>query len=490
MAKSSTISSKKTPPTKGIDDRPNKKSVLPTGRQSVPDQPLTTLQQFITVTPDFLRETVPIIRALMMRNPDVGQAIHNIVTLGNTGHKIFFDKKQSPSDVDAMRNHLENKRKDWASGTAGIDGLINKLISQVLVGGALSAEWVINESMTGVECAILVKPEEIEFKLSPNGSKYIPFQRIKNSAALKKDTSSTFGLNPLNVNTYKYFGLNGDTELPYGFPPYMSVLPRIESQNKMDKNINFIIDQMGLMGFIEALIQKPDQTEGEGDAQYETRLTQLLITAKNRMLEGFKEGVVVGFKDDHEFDFKSASKSYADAVTLYQNNELMTASALKQDASMWGRSYASSETQITVVFIKMLSELKNIQKLVASFIEFGYSLELMLVGFTFDSLNVKFNHSTIQDNLKYQQAEEIKIRNVKDKMIMGIISQDTAADELGYEVPSSPKPMVSWDVLAGGTDPVASTGLATDKTKKKKDLNKKKTASDTKKRQESKILPK
>jgi hypothetical protein len=144
---------------------------------------------------------------------------------------------------------------------------------------------------------------------------------------------------------------------------------------------------------------------------------------------------------------------------------------------MWGRAYSSSETQITVVFIKMISELKNIQNLIKGMLEFGYSLELELAGFNFESLEVKFNRSTIQDDLKFQQAEEIKIRNTKDKLVLGIISQDMAADELGYEKPSSAKPMVSWDVLAGQKDPEAGGALATDGTKKKADAKKKKTAS-------------
>ena len=487
MAKQSKISTEisKNPKNKVIDDRP-KKSALPGGRRSAPPQ-ASVLDQFITVKPDFIREVIPIIRSLMMRNEDVGQAIHNIVSLGNTGHKIFFDKKRTPQQIDEMRNHIINKRKEWASGQAGMDGLVNKFIAQILIGGALSVEWVPNNTLTGIESVVMINPEDIEFKLNERKTKYNPFQRIKNSSF--SNNTKSFGLIELNPSTYKYFALNGDGELPYGFPPYLSVIPKIKTQHKMNTNVDFVVDQMGLMGFIEALITKPDQGE-ESDAEYEASLDSLLTKAKTRMLEGFREGVVVGFKDDHEFKFNSASKSYTDAVELYNNNELMLASALKQDASMWGRSYATSETQITVVFIKMLSELRNIQNLIKSLLEFGYSLELMLAGYEFDNLQVKFNRSTIQDDLKYQQAEEIKIRNVKDKLILGIIDQDTAADELGYEVPAEKEPRVPWEVLAGGKDPNAVTGLSTDATKKKADTKKKKTASDTKKRQQGKPLPK
>lgn len=487
----------KAPDSKGIDDRP-KRTALPAGRQSEPD--LSTAfsigTNYTTVTPAYIRTVIPVIRWLMMNNPDVGQAIHNIVTLGNTGHKIFFDRKKTADQVDQMRNHLINKRKEWSSGQSGIDGLVNRLISQILIGGALSAEAVPSNNLNGIESVILINPEEIEFKLNVRKTKYAPYQRVKNLVDPKKKTNTQdIALIALNTNTYKYFALNGDSELPYGFPPYMSVLPRVTTQGHMDKNINFIVDEWGLLGFLEALIAKPQQSS-ETNEEFDQKLDNLLGTAKSRILGGVKDGVVVGFEGDAAFKFNSASKSYAEAVKLYDNNELMMASALKQDASMWGRAYATSETQITVVFIKMLSELRNIHGLLKSFLEFLYSLELLLAGFTFDSIEVRFNKSTIQDDLKSQQADEIKIRNVQAKMILGLINQNQAADELGYEVPAFPEPMVAWDVLAGQKDPDAlpaaggDSGTPGAKAAKKTDAKKKKTASAKKTRGDKKPVSK
>lgn len=489
MNNKSTTSSKGAQNNKGkkvIDNKPVRSS-LPNTRSSLPSAGVDIYgigsPKNRVITPEYLRQIIPIMRVLMMQNEDVGQAIHNIVTLGNTGHKIYFDTKVAPDQVDAMRDHLNNKRTDWASGQPGMDGLVNRLITQILLGGALSAEAVPNADLTGIESVILVNPEEIEFGLDARKTRYLPYQRVKNGMNLK---GKQIDLVPLNINTYKYFALNGDGDTPYGFPPYMNVLPRINTQGKMNKNIDYVVDQMGLMGFIETLIQKPEMNDDEDEGGFEKRLDSILALAKTRMLSGFKEGVVVGFKDDHEFKFNSASKSYTDAVALYENNELQIASGLKQDASLWGRAYATSETQITVVFVKMLSELRNIHILLKAFIEFVYRLELTLAGFNFSRLKVEFNRSTIQDELKAQQAEEIKVRNIKDKMIMGIINMDTAADELGYDKPSSPKPMVPWDVLAGQKDPASFGGTAQPGT----NAGSKKKKSETKKRQQKKILPK
>lgn len=470
---------KPTPPSKitqkGITDVVNpKKTSLPNSRQSAPNDP--HISSFIgngayrLVTPTFLREVIPIMRQLMMWNGDVGQAIHNIVTLGNTGHKVFFDRNVPQDQVDSMRDHLNNQRTKWASGQAGMDGVVNRLFTQCLVGGALSGEWVPNKDLTGIETIILVNPEDIEFVLDQRGTCYYPYQRVRNwnliNSTIKPQPPATpkgvpTGLIPLNPNTYQYYALNGDGEVPYGFPPYMAAIPRIKSQSSMDKNIDYVIDQMGLTGFLEALLQKPDQLEEETEDAYMSRLDRLLGFAKERLKGGFKDGLVVGFADDHKFDFHGATKSYEYALRMYENNELMLGSALKQDMSLLGRGYSTSETQITVVFVKMLSELKNMQNMVKSFLEFGYALELRLAGYTFNSLNVKFNRSTIQDELKSQQADEIKIRNVQTKMILGLINQNQAADELGEEAPAFAQPQVPWEVLAGIAPPGTPAAVGT-----------------------------
>jgi hypothetical protein len=452
---------------KAVDDRP-KTVALPAGRTSQPtpsNNSMLDLQgQYQIVTPQFLTELIPLIRKLAYWNEDVSQAVHNIVSLGNTGHKIFFDRRVPTEQVDLMRNHLINKRKNWAPGQAGIDGLVNKMFAQVLISGALSIEYPPNNVLTGLKGGFLVNPETVVFKLMPDKVTYRPYQKVVNSM----DKRVQDGLVPLNTNTYQYFALNGDEELPYGIPPYLPVIAKIQTQAHMNKNIEFITDIVGLVGFLEVLMDKPDQKDGESDPAYQTRLQNLITAAKQNVIGGIKDGVVVGYNGDHTFKFNSASKAFEQVVELYKNNELQVASALKQDASLWGRDYSTSEATLGIVFMKMISELRNIQNIIATSLEYAYSLELRLAGFNFDYLKVQFNRSTIQDDLKYQQAEEIKVRNVKDKRLMGIIDQDQAADELGYEAPASADAIVDWEIIAGSSS-TEDPGLATDAKKKKQD---------------------
>jgi len=97
----------------------------------------------------------------------------------------------------------------------------------------------------------------------------------------------------------------------------------------------------------------------------------------------------------------------------------------------------------------------------------GYSLELRLAGFDFKSLKIKWNASTITDDLKIQQGLEIKQRVLKELRIDGIISQDKYAEGMGYEKPFSEEPLVPFEDQVGKKKDSNSNTSTGDETKKK-----------------------
>jgi hypothetical protein len=208
----------------------------------------------------------------------------------------------------------------------------------------------------------------------------------------------------------------------------------------MMDNIKFIVEQVGVMGFLEVSMAKPDRLPNESDPSYIARLNTFLDDARKRVQEGYRDGITVGYEGDTTFNFNSTTRNFTGVAELFQLNELLMSSGLKMDASMLGRSYGTSETQISVIFTKLLSQLKNIQALVKCNLEYGYSLELRLAGFTFNTLNVLFNPSTALDELKDQQAQEIKIRNNNALYLDGITSQEQYAHDMGFETADQDKP--------------------------------------------------
>jgi len=170
--------------------KPDVVSTLPNTRKSSPDTTYN-LQSFKEgvnlVTPSFVRECIPIIRRLYKDNPELGIALFDIIQLTNTGYDISFDASVTPDQADIMREHIEARTKEWNYGTAGLPGIINKMIAQLYVSGAVSTEWVPNRKLTGLESVIFVNPESIEFSLDKRKTTYKPYQRVKRSFVASKD---------------------------------------------------------------------------------------------------------------------------------------------------------------------------------------------------------------------------------------------------------------------------------------------------------------
>lgn len=423
-------------------------NVSPRTRRSAPDTgvnqgTVVALNSLLGwVTPDFDFESIPLIRKLVRTNANFGQAVWDIVNLGNTGHKVMFNSEIPPDQVDKMRVYLADMGKKWSEGTNSMDGIINKMLAQIIISGAHSVEWVPDVNMKSIKKVAFVKPENIRFKYNLRKGMYEPYQintgRITDGGSIK-----------LNTNTYKYVGLNNDGELPYGIPPYITALDPAVTQQLMVKSIRVVAQQLGLPGFLKVELAKPPQTEGEKDAAYEKRLDARLAEAQVNLQGAFNTGIVVGYADDYDTDFQGVAKNAQGSHELFKINEQQMITGLKGDPSMYGRDYGSSETQMTIVLTKMLSELTNIQNIVKNSLEFGYALALTLAGFKFKTLEVEFKRSTLLDEFKLQQGLEVKITNLHKLFYDGIIDLEQYADEMGYEKPSQKEPRYLWDVAAG-----------------------------------------
>lgn len=373
-------------------------------------------------------QIISVLRKLCHSNYDLSQALTNFVELGNTGHRVIFDNSVTAEEMTKMNDHLTDKAKQWSDAEGSMDGLVNVMMSQIWISGALSVEWVpdIDLSM-GVTSVVMVNPETIVFKYNVQKSKHEAYQR--NSNLLAEDPSGAEV--KLNPSTYKYVRMNGDTDLPYGIPPFLACLDLIALQRVMLDSLKYLAEQVGA-GFLSVMVEQPDKLTSETDEQYIKRCKEMLDELSARTQKGVRSGTMVGFKDTTEIQFTSIARDLANYKTIFELNEQLIASGMKTDGTMIGRNTGTSETHITVVFSKLLSQLKNTQTIVKACLEFGYALELRLAGYKFKSLTVEFNPSTTVDKLKEEQAKEVKIRNLNALFYDGIINLDTYAREMGY----------------------------------------------------------
>ena len=301
---------------------------------------------------------------------------------------------------------------------------------QLFIAGAIAEEVVLDDDLRGIKRVLMPRPETIRFVYNRRKVKYEPYQIRKNLLNHKSYDKHT-GLVKLNEASFRYYTLNSDVEAPYGYPPYLPAIEPLKDQKMMIDNISFIIQQMGVVGFLELLVDKPDPADGETDEMYRKRLTRYLEDCKNNIAMSTREGIVVGFQEDHEFQFHSPSKNATGVSDLFMQNELIVHSGLKQDPTLSGKGSKGGEGFVNVIFTKLISELRNAQSVTSKALEHIYKLELQLKGYKFKSLGVKFKPSTIQDELKTEQAKEIKIRNARQLWSDGVIDKDTYAKMVG-----------------------------------------------------------
>lgn len=441
---------KKLPPkTKPTDITKEQKVVaLPAGRVSIANDLFTdggfqTIKNGLTIVkPKFYFEFIPVLRSLYKYNGDVGSVVNDLVQLTNTGHTIKFDQSMDAAMVEKMREHLIIRRKGWGHGVAGLEGLINKMITQLWVAGAISVESYPDYRLTEVDNVSLINPETIRFSILRNG-KYAPYQKVDRILKVKSEYIK------LNTKTYQYYGLIGDEDSPYGVPPFLTALADLSTQKDMKANLVHIMNQLGLLGYLEVLMDKPHQEANESVSAYTARLERLLKDAKTNVLAGFKEGVVTGYDGDHDFEFHSTTKNLSGVGDLFNMNQVQIANGLKTHPSFLGIDSGGTEGQLGIVFTKMLSQLTNVQNIVKHVLEHIYRLELTLAGFDFKGLVVEFKPSTITDDLKNQQAREIKQRVCHNLWIDRIIDAHQYADEMGYlqphEVIEPPEPTANQD---------------------------------------------
>lgn len=460
------------------DDSPKVGAISP-GRVSEPDTQgsglVLSLRDFTNlVESSFRRDVIPLIRDLYKINPDVSIALQDMFKLANTGHTISFPKN-TPEEATKMREHLMVASKSWTKYTAGIDGLVNKFTVQCLTSGAISIEAVPNNNLNGISTVLFINPEQIYFRRLNDGV-YHPYQKNPNQVLSKKPRFIK-----LNNETYKYLGMYNDTDEPYGVPPFMAALDSLKGQHDMRINFKHIMELVGMVGFLEAKMEKPTINPSESRDAYARRLEHILRKLKMNLREGLKDNIVVGFKDDHEFKLNSTTKEIGNIEKPWAMNQQSVANGLGVNGSLIGVQNNLTEGGTGILLSKMISQLRNIQMLLKYALEFLYTLELRLAGYNNKGVVVTFGTSTISDELKVQQGIEYKIRNLVSLYNQGIISQEEFAWSMGYEKPDQKEPRQMEE-----PEGVSSSQDSAKKQKREAD----KDTSDRKTRDKNKTVPK
>lgn len=426
------------------------------------------------VPTNFNFQVLDLIKNLSIWNPHFSMAVENIMTLGNTDYEIKFGNKVGDAQATKYREYLWSRVNTWYEFADGEETLDNDLLTQVCNYGAISAEAVIRGDMRGIQNVVRVDPVYVRFAYDREKAIHVALQEtggIDRSILSNKYP----GYIELNPNTYFYIALQRMGEAPYAVPPLASALDAVFTENDMIMNFKNMMKKLGMMGFLSVLVNAPMRLTNERDEAYFSRLSGYLETLRPQVEKGFSNGVVLGFKDTHEFEVHAPMNPAAADQAMNMVQSLVYA-GLKQDPNMHGKNYSVTETFGRVLLEKMTLQVANKQKLLGSFKARLFKLELLLNGVRVDDLTCEYEKAATADTKRDEEIGGLKRLNLQSDFDAGLISQDARARALGYDEAFQKEPRES-DVIKVAREKTAATAKA-NKTKasnsKKLDAIKKK----------------
>lgn len=384
---------------------------------------------------DFKFELLPLLENMQVYNRHISYAIENIVSMGNTGFEIKFDSILDQSKQAKMKSHLENVMSGWYEFSDGMNGLISDLLTQVATFGCISAERIPRDDLKGIKKIVRVSPILIRYTYDPKSDEYIPLQELRGSYVLNNT-----GYVKLNKSTYSYIALKRFKNTPYAVSSFLSAIEDLLMESDMLASFKNMMKRIGVLGFLSVLVKAPRQDAGETDDMYRTRCENYLSKMVPVAESSFTKGVAVGFKDSHDFQVTGSDLNVSGAEGLMNIVKKLVYSGMKQDPSMHGENFSTTESFAKVILGKMSRQVEGYQLTVASFLEKCFIQELVLAGFRPGSIKVIFEKPSVSDKLNDAQTEKVKFETNKGKYEQGLIDQTQFAQAMGHSKPAEKEP--------------------------------------------------
>lgn len=392
-------------------------------------------------------ELLDYIELLATYNPDYSQAVENVRTLANPGHTLIV--QATTGVATKLKQQFWEKDRQIQRRHGGIEGLIDKLLWQAAVYGAMCGEFVPNENMTDVVDFIDVNPKTIRFfwetdqELDPweFGPHWAPYQRATAQQIVEAEMAGQAIKNgayvKLNEVTFQYFAFNAASGSPYGVPPFLAALNNLATQRDMVFNLSQVVKKLALFGLVDVKVAPLKMNPGETPDAFQARAQNYIQTYANQAQSMLDDGGLVHFNDS-EITTTNLSSNASGATNIFTQNEEQVFSGLKSMPSLQGRSYSTTETYAGVAYDVMIRNSIRYQRAARMMVEYGYYLMAQLWGQKVQRIDLKFWQNKSLQRKETAMAEHYEILNQLFMWAAGITNQVDMAHNLGYADPDTP----------------------------------------------------
>lgn len=372
------------------------------------------------VHPSFALEWIKILRWATVFDRHISKATNNFIALAHTECVL-----ELPDDLSKLKRRKVIELWNIFKKDVKLDAYIPNALYTTVYSGALATDCVLsaNPYPTGVKRIRRLNGEHILFHYNDKKHDY---------EALVKDEFSGMHI-ATNPETFSYTPLKSFEDNPYGIPVFLAAIEDLETHREMIKSFNTIIKKIGMMGFLQVMVSKLQRGKNETDESYYQRTENYLNQLAPQIEKGYNNSMIIGIKDTHEFEFNASSINFTGAKEALSIVHQMLWNGLNTDGVFMNDNQNVTETFARVLLQILVNNVSGFQRAVATSIEKAFMLHCKLKGLPLDFTKVVFEKPLIGDAYKEEQTFGLKIKNALSLVNAGIITNDQAAEYLGYE---------------------------------------------------------
>jgi len=335
--------------------------------------------------PQFDLQMIEYIQRLVHDDPEVSQAVTNMVLLGNTD--FSWEVGGVPSVVqEEIKQILNTELSRWYPLTDNAydqKTFTASLLTQVFTSGATALEgeiWQQGGSYQFRSLHMIPVPSLRIYRDNQSGG-YQIYQK-------QKSKMTEVALNPATFIYRPLFHLPGSY---YPVVPLLSGLQAIRVERRLFSKMETMIDKLPLNGVIELLIKDPPaRHSGETDSQYKKRTQTMLNNVTKHVRQAFeKNGVIVGWKGRHEFRHSNVTQNTDGLKIIKEILDRKKYIGVKQNPLLMHVNETTTESMASVILQLQNNLIKTMQAHVGDTLGIFAQKALAFQGIHYPMLTVR-----------------------------------------------------------------------------------------------------
>ncbi|MCP4608914.1 MAG: hypothetical protein GY845_09395 [Planctomycetes bacterium] len=353
--------------------------------------------------------------------PAAGAAVWTWKNLCSTKQEVKFLGNSDSQKKKAVEETLELDKRISPFKFVKTDGmqfLISIFFKYIFTYGRFCGDMILDANNQGVATFKIGDPFKVRFD-----ENRIPYVQRGDSQIYVK----------ANEETFYYYGLNMDWENPYGSALMDSATELMYMAKQMLIDMQLASGNAGTPR-LHIKIGQPQKLETEDDEDYTNRI--------NSYFDSYVDQLVDLAPDDNFYSWDDVTVDtiggwVGGSGFVWRNNRQVLDEEILSAFHLFpwvvGKSSQTTKNWVRSQFDLLLAQVESLQMEAGKFADWLRNTNLALVGI--NDIRTKHTFSMLRDPAMKDIAiaERFQIANVKEKVLMGIISIDDGARELGED---------------------------------------------------------